>query len=316
MSEEINFSKKGQRKVSSFIGQELLYDYMTGNLDEERKKSVEEYIQQNKEVQNDIQKIQHGMNYLEQLEQTKVSEALLEKIKQPTSAIENLMLRMKFDDWSPGFKLGVEASLVAIGVVAIAIFLPWQKMLDFKVGSSDVILSEISRKFESKSPSESEVIAKEDSADKNEISFPDEESDTNIAAVSSTTSTTIKAAVVAAAPSSTTSTTIPVPAVAATDGKRVGYLYRGIIEITNAKASAAKLVEKVSGLGGRKAGNVELGWAKGSGAYFHFTMPENNYQQMTDAFKEYGQLKIAKEKHERIMPEGIVRVIITVDEKK
>ncbi len=53
-----------------------------------------------------------------------------------------------------------------------------------------------------------------------------------------------------------------------------------------------------------------------STAYFHFTMPENNYQQMTDAFKEYGQLKIAKEKHERIMPEGIVRVIITVDEKK
>jgi hypothetical protein len=96
----------------------------------------------------------------------------------------------------------------------------------------------------------------------------------------------------------------------------VGYLYRGIIQITNAKAAATKLVEKVTSLGGRKAGEVELGWSKGSGAYFHFTMPESNYQQMTEAFKEYGQLKISKERHERIMPEGIVRVIITVDEKK
>lgn len=330
MSEEIQFSKKGQRKVSSFIGQELLYDYMTGNLDDERKQAVEEYIEQNKEVQSDIQKIQHGMNYLEVLEQTRVSEALVEKIKQPTSYLDSLLLKMKFDDWSPGFKLGVEASVVAIGITVVAVVLPWKKMLDFKVDKSDIILSEITKKFDSKNPAEHEVVAKNEDIsgqDKSEVSFPDEESgagtSAGIAVVTSstTTSTTLKSApVVAVAPNATTTTMkTPVDAqntAGATEAKRVGYLYRGTISITNAKAAATKLVDKVTGLGGRKAGNVELGWTKGEGAYFHFTMPESNYQQMTEAFQEYGNLKIAKERHERIMPEGIVRVIITVDEKK
>lgn len=327
MSEDIQFSKKGQRKVSSFIGQELLYDFMTGNLDSERRKAVEEYIDQNKEVQGDIQKIQHGMNYLEVLEQTKVSEALVEKIKQPTSYLDNLLLKMKFDDWSPGFKLGVEASVVAIGITVIAVVLPWKKMLDFRVDSSDIILSEITKKFDSKNPAEKEITAKSDELidkEKADISFPDEESGAAatagagavIAASSTTTtSTTLKSAPAVAVVNNTTTTTMA--ANPAGETKRVGYLFRGTVAITNAKAAASKLVEKVTSLGGRKAGNVELGWSKDNeGAYFHFTMPESNYQQMTEAFQEYGQLKIAKERHDRVMPEGIVRVIITVDEKK
>lgn len=323
---EIIFSKKGQRKVSAFIGQELLYDYMTGLLDDERKKAVEEYIHQNKEVQGDMQKIQNGMNYLEVLAQTKVSEALLEKVKQPSSYLDNLLLKMKFQDWSPGFRLGIEASLVAIGVVVIALVLPWQRIFDFKIDTSDLVLSEITKKFESKNPAEAEISSKEETSDKSDLSFPDEVSGTAavVAAAStttsSTTSTTIKAIAKNTAPAAaaavavvpTTTTTLA----AATDTKRVGYLYRGTIGITNAKAATVKLVEKLTALGARKAGNVELGWSKGPGSYFHFTMPESAYQEMTAAFQEYGPLSITKERHERVMPEGIVRVIITVDEKK
>lgn len=301
---------------------------MTGLLDEERKKAVEEYIQQNKEVQNDIQKIQNGMNYLDILAQTKVSEALLEKVKQPSSALDNLLLKMKFQEWSPGFRLGIEASLVAIGVVIVALVLPWQRIFDFKIQTSDLVLSEITKKFESKNPAEAEISSKEESSDKADISFPDEVAGAAavVAAQStttSTTSTTVRAiaqnpvapaaGVASATAVTTTSTTIP--AVAA-ETKRVGYLYRGTIGITNAKAATAKLVEKLNSLGARKAGNVELGWSKGPGSYFHFTMPESGYQEMTAAFQEYGALSIAKERHERVMPEGIVRVIITVDEKK
>jgi hypothetical protein len=44
MSEEINrlaLSKKGQRQMTAFTGNELLYDYLVGSLDDDRKKSVE-----------------------------------------------------------------------------------------------------------------------------------------------------------------------------------------------------------------------------------------------------------------------------------
>lgn len=310
MNNEIQFSKKGKRKVSAFIGQQLLYEYITGSLDEERVKSVEEYIQQNQEVLNDINKIQNGMSYLSVLSQTKVSEALLARIKQPVSWLEVLLLKLRFDQWSQGFKIGVEASLVAIGVVFVILVLPWQKIFDFKMESSDVLLTEIVRKFESpqSNDDQSSVAATNSNS---EISFPDEGSTAVVAAVttSSTTTSTIPTtppAAVAVAP--VTATTV--------ETRRQGYLYRGSMAITNAKAASTKLVQRLTQLGARKAGNVELGWSRDEGAYFHFTMPETNYSEMESSFNEFAPIKITKEKHERVMPEGIIRVIITVDEKK
>jgi len=82
------------------------------------------------------------------------------------------------------------------------------------------------------------------------------------------------------------------------------------------QSSKRTLSIKVQELGGRKAGQVELGWFKGDSSYFHFTMPESRYEELQEFFKEYGQLSIQQEAHERVMPEGIRRIIITVYEKK
>jgi hypothetical protein len=103
---------------------------------------------------------------------------------------------------------------------------------------------------------------------------------------------------------------------AGTAEKKMGVLYRGTISVTNIQAVTPKLVEKVQELGGRKAGQVELGWFKGDSSYFHFTMPESRYEELQEFFKEYGKLTIQQEAHERVMPEGIRRIIITVYEKK
>lgn len=94
-----------------------------------------------------------------------------------------------------------------------------------------------------------------------------------------------------------------------------GYLYRGQLKVTNVVATTPKLVEFITTLGGRKAGQVPVGWQKGQGSYFHFTIPEAKYEELETFFREYGTLVIAKERHERIMPEGIIRLIIEVEEK-
>ena len=95
-----------------------------------------------------------------------------------------------------------------------------------------------------------------------------------------------------------------------------GALYRGNIIVTNVLAITPKFVEKIRELGGRKAGEVELGWKKGESSYFHMTIPESKLQALEDFAKSYGQFKISKEKHDRVMPEGIIRIIFTIDEKK
>ncbi len=48
--------------------------------------------------------------------------------------------------------------------------------------------------------------------------------------------------------------------------------------------------------------------------YYHFTMPEAKYQELVTFLSTYGKSKIGGEKHPRVMPDGIIRMIITVDE--
>lgn len=315
MSDDNVFSKKGQRKVSSFIGQELLYDYMTGELDPERKKAVEEFARTNKEAQMDMQKIQNGLQYAEKLSQTKVSEALISKVSQPSSYTQVLLQKVRFDEWSPPLKLGIEAVVVATGITLFAVLIPWHKLMDLKIGSSEIVLTEVEKDNSTTIAPDTETASKEAEV------FPDEGGPTaatpavvQVAAVTSTTTTITTTTTLNLA--ATSPTKVPVVA-APVEEKRHGELYRGSIEVTNVPAISPKLVERISALGGRKAGQVELGWSKnGDSSYFHFTMPESRYEELKSLFAEFGELKIQKEKHDRVMPEGILRLIITVDEKK
>jgi hypothetical protein len=98
-------------------------------------------------------------------------------------------------------------------------------------------------------------------------------------------------------------------------GEPQGFLYRSYIKLSNIDASTAKIREKIIQLGGRKAGSVELGWRKGKGSYFHFTMPEKNYDQLVQMIEEYAGkgVKIQKDKHDRVMPDGVIRFIIEAE---
>ncbi len=338
------FSKKGQRSVSSFVGQELLYDFVTDQLDAERKKAVTEFVQKNKDAQMDILKIENGITYAQKLGETKVSEALLEKVTEPASYLELMIQKTRYNKWSPALKLAFEGSIVALGVISLVILVPWHRLMDLKLASKEVVLSEIDNQYSKKTKTESETPSKE------EDSFPDEGAPAAAAAAAvaknspSTTTTTLpvappvvkpEAQLPATALVATAAPVVPVPptpppaptpvakpskqaSVAATENEKkpVGELYRGRIFVTNVPAITPKLVDKIAELGGRKAGQVELGWNKSDSSYFHFTMPQTRYDELVEYFKEYGNLKIQKEKHERVMPDGVMRLIITVEEKQ
>jgi hypothetical protein len=319
MSEPIFYSKKGQRKISPFMGHELLYDYMTGKLDLERIKSVDEFIQQNKEALLDMQKIQNGMNYSKLLGQAKLSEDLSRRIANPTNYFSTLMEKLRIEDWPPALRLGIEASVAALGITILAVLIPWHRLMDLQFGSQEVVLSTINKNFSGGTPQEGVTASKDD------FVFPDEQSEApakSVAAANAITTTTttvpVTSTTVAVASGQSAVERAAAPVASVTVGeKRQGELYRGTMDVTNVVAVAPKLAEKITELGGRKAGQVQLGWNKdGNSSYFHFTMPAKHYQDLLVLFQEYGVLKIQKEKHERVMPEGIMRLIITVDEKK
>ncbi len=127
-------------------------------------------------------------------------------------------------------------------------------------------------------------------------------------------------------PSTPTSGTANQPAATATkpatavstaevDEKVGGFLFRGEVKVTNVESVWPKIRDRIQDIGGRKAGEVELGWKKSAALrYFHFTVPEAQLGVLKDFIGQYGQLQLVKEKHTRIMPDGIIRIILNVNE--
>lgn len=312
--------------MSAFIGQELLYDYLNGQLDEERRIAVESFLRDSKEAQSNLQKIRNGLSYTDKLSQTQVSDALFEKVISPSKYSEVLLQKVRFNQWSPALKLGIEATIVAFGITVFAILIPWYKLMDLRFGPNEIVLTEVGRDHTAK------VSAGTDTLTQDELTFPDEGAQAPAAVATvvknteekvqtqtstTTTSTTIAVASSTAGETPAKSETQASAAAPSVAEKRQGELYRGQIEVTNVTAISPKLVERMQALGARKAGRVELGWSKdGNSSYFHFTMPSSRYEELLALFGEFGSLTIKKEKHDRVMPEGIVRIIITMDEKK
>jgi hypothetical protein len=335
MSEEANrlpLSKKGQRQVTPFTGNELLYDYMSGILDEERRKAVESHLETSREAQLDFQKIQIGQQYAEKMRQITVSNALQERLSAPSSYLSVLFRKAKFDQWPVGLKWGLEALVVVFVVVTVLTVAPWEKVMKLRLSTgSDVVLTELNKSQTKKTvPQEAPETAETPQFVDEGIKAKDVTA-SPVPAVEAAPKPTATPAVVAKATPAPVPSKAPAKVAVATAASEeesdedstdtskasTGYLYRGQIAVTNLEAVGPKIKDKIVELGGRKAGEVELGWQKTpESAYFHFTIPEAKYAELQAFLSEYGKAKISKDKHPRVMPDGIIRLIITVDEAK
>lgn len=325
MSDSQFFSKRGQREMSAFFAKELIYDYLTNALDADRVRAVEKELKENSDLAREVAQIKAGLHYTEKLSESFVDESVLEEIKMPSSYLQVALRKINFAQWPSGLKLGFEATLVALGVTILSLLVPWHRLVHWNwVSSSEITLSEIDRTFTA-SVADNEVNTD------GTIDFPDEEvGEVSVAGAGDATSTTLHVAQDTNAAGKSTTVTGPKPTVVTTTtapvttttlagtvvAKSQGELYRGVIEVTNVAAVSPKIVDRLAELGARKAGQVELGWRKGTGSYFHMTIPKDRYQDLVQAFSQYGDLKIHKEKHERVMPDGIIRLIIDVKENE
>jgi hypothetical protein len=102
------------------------------------------------------------------------------------------------------------------------------------------------------------------------------------------------------------------PVVASAKASR-GYVYRAFMTLADLENVAPKITQQIKELGAEKAGEVELGWRRGSGRYYHFSMPESNEQRLLETLRGYGPVRISKDPHPRVMPEGQVRFILWVE---
>lgn len=316
--EFIKLKKNKSREMSDFVANHLLFEYARNTLDPERKNAVETALESTPELQNEFIKLINGIQYCEKLSETLIHDAAISQIELQSSQVNFIVNRLRWHQWPLGFRWLVEAGVVALLLVIVLNILPLNRIIHLNDGSdSQTIVTEVERKKKL-------VLGEVPEANVERPDFADEEvkqpiptiaAKGSVASVKAKEDSRVEAASQSAAASPATMAT-PTPEKTVSSPKSSGWIYRGQFMVTNAEAVSPKIKEKIKELGGQKAGEVEIGWLKTPNVYyFHFTVPEAKLGELEALLKEYSTGTMVKEMHPRVMPDGIIRLLFTVEEK-
>lgn len=330
----IPLSKYGKRELSLFAADELLYDYHRETLDPERMRGVREQLNKHVHLKRELARMQSADLYLALLGQARPPADTVEKIDEPDTYLSVLLKKTNYERWPLTIRWGIEAAIVLSVFLVVLIVTPWGRVLDFGLSpqGKEIILAEMDHGSRSAFDDGLTPVSSDDGAGfedegvKPAPPLPKAAETPTVPTVPVATGTATPPVPAPSLPAQT-SPALPTPPVAkgpkpvaetsvdASKKPGEGALYRGVLRVTNLDATGPKIIEKIEELGGRKAGQVELGWKKtATSSYFHFTMPQAKYDELISFLADYGSPRIQKEKHPRVMPEGIVRLIIEVEE--
>jgi hypothetical protein len=279
--------------------QEMLFDYATHSLEASRSAEVKSEIEKSELFQDELIKIQTGLKYFDHMFEVKISSSLADEIQGRKSYLQLIRISLSLSQWPPIVKWALEAFVIILIVVLLTVLVPWNQIREFALQESktELILAEVMKKTEVLVPKESVgIVADNSKFDDEVVRVPETPKPAN---------TEIKLAKAAA-------TVVKVE-----EPKKQGFVYRGTAKIVNAEVGSLKLKDKIIQLGGRKAGEVELGWKRNQGDYyFHFTIPESKLAELETYIKSVGDIQLSRDPHPRIMPNGIVRFIFTTEESQ
>lgn len=302
--------RRKARKLTKFMCQELLYDYMTGHLDDDRRKAVEDYLAENPEMQVELKQMKEAVQYCQKLSETKLSDELTEQLSQVRLVAEVIAEKVAYRNWPDLLKWSTEATIISVCVAGLAMVVPWNTIRTVfeRPHSEHVTLADVDKRLAEKDIEvpPAPVLIGPPAPPREDEAKPQEQ--------------------MAQAPV-TTPTPTPTPAlkvIAKTDevkpdpndkrAKPKGLLYRIMMNHPNIRELAPALSDRIREMGGKKAGQVEIGWRKSNGNYFHFSLPEKEYQNLITTLGGYGPVRIYKSPHERVMPPGIIRIILWIED--
>lgn len=301
------------RKMSLFIAEGFLYDFIDEKLDRDRKQAIDGLLEGNQELCTELQKMRKAQIYLSQLSQTRISEKHLTELREVKRMSEIAINKTRLSSWPEPLRWAFEAMLVSLAVAVLALLFPWAEMgTKFSGLSSQLVLNE--PKVQVTQIDVPPLPAAEVSEQVAATAAPAEQKIKNVDS-KETIAKVLAPAPVIADESIAEAKRLPV-----TQDKKVtkGLLYRLKMNFSDSESISPSVREQILSFGGAKAGEVELGWRKEApaGNYFHFTLPENNYQQFITTLGAYGPVRIFKQPHERIMPEGQIRIILWIEDEK
>lgn len=339
-------SKKFKRKLTPFLCKEMLFEYAIGTLDQERNRAIEEYLPQDGDCQNSLNDIRSGIQYSRQLSQTKLDPTLMLQLSAAENALSVTKRYSSWKEWPEVLRWSLTAIASSVAIAGLVLVIPWARLSSFRKPQAEFIqVAGLDRSVESTVEGEPvepqpEEAGEEGSGDEEMGGVPD----TQKAAAKSVSqpmvvvpprATPLPSAQVAAAASVPASTGLPRPNKAANSGasstaeemeadaadepastketKAKGFVYRANMSLDHLDDVGPAIADYIGELGGRKAGEVEIGWKRGAGRYYHFSLPADNEEKLMEKLRAYGPVRISKDPHPRVMPQGQVRFILWIE---
>ncbi len=369
---EIKSNQFTRKKLTPFLAHEMIYDYVTGQLDNERRAALEEFLVKDSESQNLLKNIQAAQAYTENLRKVTVDAETLLQLQEAESAVSLGKKYSSLKEWPESLRWSVTAIALSVIVAGSVALIPWGRLMPAKKPGG-VSQLEVAQIPQPKPDEATEVAANDDSGSGDEA--PDEAGDegsgddvgdeggappVNVAALAAIAAQQRKAtatptptptavaanrppeSVARATPPTFVTVNLPKPIQPAAakpsptpapgtnastnltisttpdshapgDAKARGFVYRAFMTLDNLEEIGPKITSDIVALGGEKAGEVELGWKRGTGRYYHYALPEENEKKMLERLQVYGPVRISKDPHPRVMPPGKVRFILWVE---
>lgn len=149
------------RKLSRFLCREMLYDYITDELDEVRKASVQDYLKEDDVVRKELEQLNGALDYTNRLSSVAISELLIQRIQEERPTYIKWAERVSWRHWPNFARWGSEALLVSVIAALIAIAIPWERLGEMiPEGDHEVMLAEI-RKEDKDSAAKEKAAAAE-----------------------------------------------------------------------------------------------------------------------------------------------------------
>ncbi len=311
-----------KKKLSKFICRELLYDYISGVLDANRKNQVEEYINEDSEIKAELETLEMALRYTSQLKKITLSQPYHQKLRDVYQK-EGQTYYIK----KAGKRSAQMAGLCAL-LALLYLYFPADKIINyFKRDPNKIVIAEIKTtgKLSGMQPievaedePESLLSAEEDAAQSPEHSEGEEqevklspEQEKKLREELDRQESEQQVAIETEA--KTPVAPVPTPSPRKGEVKTSGFVYRAFLAIDTKDAVADAVTQRIESLGGAKAGSVEIGWEKPNGSrYFHFTITESNFEILKAYLNTIAPIEVAKSPHPRVMPTGQVRMILEV----
>lgn len=299
-----------QKKLTRFLCHELLYEYATGALSPQRDQEMREYISSCHESQRELEKLKRGHSFAQRASDTRVSPALKEALLSFEPYWQKRARNLTLWSSQRGWRMLPYAFIGLTLITGLLVLKPWRRTQEH----NDILLAEQLKK-------EPDMVAPP--AEPPAVEVPQ----VAVAEPATTAATSVEPPPPQPPPpveskkETPKAPTEPVKPVEkaevamnkAMPGSPRGFLLRSEMEVSDFTNTWPMIRDKIVALGGKVAGNVELGWLRRPNqSYFHFSLPESNLAELELFLGTFGPVRFSKERHPRVMPEGQIRIILTV----